>query len=126
MALRHPDAGITAIDISSASLSYAVRMARRYEVSNVRFHQLSLLDVGQLGETFDLVESSGVLHHMPHPLAGWKAVLDVLRPGGLMYVGLYSELARACIVSSRARIASSGMGTRAFRQEIMVSSFLSC
>jgi SAM-dependent methyltransferase len=119
MALRHPDARITAIDITTASLSHAVRMARRYEVSNVRFHQLSLLDAARLGETFELVECSGVLNAIADPFDGWKALLDVLRPDGLMYVGIYSELARASIVSARAWIARSGMGLRAFRQEIL-------
>lgn len=119
MALRHPAARITAIDITAASLSYAVRMARRYAVSNVRFQQLNLLDVAKLGETFDLVECSGVLNTMADPFGAWKELLQVLRPDGLMCVGIYSERARAPIASARAQIAQSGATMRDFRQQII-------
>ena len=36
----------------------------------------------------------GVLHHMDDPYNGWKCLKGCLRDDGLMYIGLYSELAR--------------------------------
>ena len=42
-------------------------------------------------ERFDLIESDGVLHHLADPCAGWRVLLSLLRPGGLMCIGLYSE-----------------------------------
>ena len=119
IAMSLPRVRITAIDISSASLSYAARMARTYGVSNVEFVQMDLQNVAQLGCTFDYVQCSGVLGHLADPLSGWKALTDVLRPGGLMRIGLYSELARRHIVAAQVRAASSGLSMRSFRQEIL-------
>jgi hypothetical protein len=44
---------------------------------------------------------------------GWRALLTVLRPGGVMHVGLYSALARADIRAARAFIAERGYGESA-------------
>ena len=53
-------------------------------------------------------ESVGVLHHLGDPLAGWRVLVDLLRPEGLMRIGLYSETARQDIISGRALIAEEG------------------
>jgi hypothetical protein len=45
-----------------------------------------------------------VLHHLSDVRAGWRVLLKLLRPGGFMRVGLYSELARRGIVAARAFI----------------------
>jgi hypothetical protein len=42
------------------------------------------------------------------PPAGWRTLLSLLRPGGLMRVGLYGELARRDVVAARAFIAEQG------------------
>jgi hypothetical protein len=49
-----------------------------------------------------------VLHHMADPWAGWRVLSSLLRPSGIMQVGLYSELARRNIVAARALIAERG------------------
>ena len=53
----------------------------------------------------------GVLHHMDNPIVGWKTLVDLLRPGGLMKIGLYSELARSHIIKIRGEVVSQGLGT---------------
>ena len=40
---------------------------------------------------FDIVNAHGVLHHIEDPLPVLKAFHRVLRPGGLLYVMLYTE-----------------------------------
>ena len=57
---------------------------------------------------FDLIECEGVLHHLGDPLAGWRVLVDLLRPGGLMKIGLYSETARQHIIRGRRLIAKKG------------------
>src|SRR4030095_9892868 len=50
----------------------------------------------------------GVLHHLDDPFAGWRVLLELLRPGGFMYLGLYSALGRTHIVNVRSLIAERG------------------
>ncbi|MDQ2075843.1 bifunctional 2-polyprenyl-6-hydroxyphenol methylase/3-demethylubiquinol 3-O-methyltransferase UbiG [Marinimicrobium sp. ABcell2] len=95
------DARIVAIDLSTASLAYAIRMARKYHVTNIEFIQMDLLDLDQLNETFDVVECTGVLHHLQDPTEGGRAIASRVRPGGIVHISLYSELARRQIVKFR-------------------------
>ena len=66
--------------------------------------QADILDLMELNKQFDLIESVGVLHHMENPMAGWKVLKKCLKPGGLMNIGLYSELGRQDIVKVRHEI----------------------
>lgn len=104
-ARRFPGAQITAIDLSAASLAYARARAAEAGVTNVTFEQRDLHDAGGLGQQFDIVLSSGVLHHLADPEAGWAAIAGVLRPGGVMRVQLYSKAARAALQPALDRIA---------------------
>jgi SAM-dependent methyltransferase len=101
-------ARILAIDLSLASLSYAKRMAQSLAVTNVEFAQADITRVGTIGRQFDFIDVSGVLHHLADPWQGWRVLLSLLRPGGIMQVGLYSDLARRNIVAARALIAERG------------------
>jgi SAM-dependent methyltransferase len=107
---RFPGARALAIDLSLTSLAYAVRKTREAGAHNVEYGQADILKLGSLGRSFDVIESSGVLHHLADPFAGWRVLLSLLRPGGFMAVGLYSEIARADIVKARAFIAGRGYG----------------
>jgi len=67
------------------------------------------------------------LHHLGDPIAGWRVLLGLLRPGGFMHMGLYSELARRDIVAARAVILEQGYrptvdDIRRCRQELLNSS----
>ncbi|MDA9231743.1 methyltransferase domain-containing protein [Porticoccaceae bacterium] len=101
---------VTAIDLSFASLAYAKRQSDDFGVTNIDYMQGDILDLAVLDKQFDYIESIGVLHHMENPLAGWKALSEQLKPGGLMKIGLYSESARAHIVSARCQIEGLGLG----------------
>jgi tetratricopeptide (TPR) repeat protein/SAM-dependent methyltransferase len=118
------EARVLAIDFSLASLAYAKRMANRFGASTVSFLHADLLALGQLTRDFPVIEAVGVLHHMEDPIAGWRVLCGLLRPGGLMRIGLYSALARADVVTARERIAALGLmptppEIRAFRQRAL-------
>jgi tetratricopeptide (TPR) repeat protein/SAM-dependent methyltransferase len=102
-----------AIDLSLTSLAYALRKTRELGVPNIDYAQADILKLGGIGRTFDIIESSGVLHHLGDPLAGWRVLLSLLRPGGFMAVGLYSDIARADIVKARNFIVERGYGSSA-------------
>ena len=100
LAARYPDARITAIDISETSLAYA-----KARVGGVGFHRLDIHRVDELRRSFDVIVTSGVLHHLPAPEAGWQALVSVLKPGGVMKVMLYSRVGRLQVQAARTRIA---------------------
>jgi tetratricopeptide (TPR) repeat protein/SAM-dependent methyltransferase len=104
---------VLAIDLSIGSLSYAKRKTHELGLTSVEYAQADLLKLGSLGRSFDIIESSGVLHHLADPLLGWQVLLSLLRPGGFMRLGFYSEVARRYIVKARAFIAEHGYGSTA-------------
>lgn len=106
VARRFRDAKVLAIDLSLSSLAYARRKSQELGLTNIEYAQADILELGSLGRTFDLIESAGVLHHMADPYAAWGTLLSLLRPGGFMMVGLYSEVARRDILRARRFIAA--------------------
>ncbi len=119
-----PDARVLAIDLSAASLAYAARQAQRIGCAGLEFLQADILDLGRLDRRFDVIEASGVLHHLADPMAGWRRLADRLRPGGLMQVSLYSARARHDVVAARRAIAEHGLqptreGIQAFRRLVI-------
>src|SRR5262249_1250008 len=107
-ARRYRSARVLAVDLSLTSLSYAKRKTEALRLTNMDYGHGDLLKLGTLGRTFDVIEAGGVLHHMDDPFAGWRMLLDLLRPGGFMYLGLYSELGRQHIVAARTLIEQRG------------------
>jgi SAM-dependent methyltransferase len=91
---RYAGSKVFAIDLSLQSLSYAVMQAEKLGQSNIKFAQGDILNLDKLDHRFDLIESSGVLHHMKDPLAGWTTLRNLLKRGGLMRIGLYSSKGR--------------------------------
>ena len=123
-ARQNPAAKVLSLDLSRRSLAYGARMARRLGIGNVRFLQGDLLDVDSLGERFDAILASGVLHHMGDPEDGLRALAGVLRPGGAIRIGLYSEHARELLTTARAVAEAAGRdgspdGIRAFRRDVV-------
>lgn len=112
---------ILAVDLSKASLSFATRKANELGIKGIEFIQGDILQLGDIDRTFDVIDCSGVLHHMSNPLEGWQVLTGLLKPGGFMNIGLYSEIARKPIVATRKYIKDRGYqgtlgGIREFRQ----------
>ena len=101
-AQQFPTARILAIDISRSSLAYARRKSRALGLTNIEYGQADILKLASLGRRFDVIETVGVLHHLADPAAGWRELLSLLRPHGLMLVGLYSATARQSLTAARA------------------------
>jgi len=125
-AQRFRNAKILAIDLSAASLAYAKRKTRELGIANIEYAQADILKLGSIGKTFDLIEAVGVLHHLDDPLAGWRVLRSLLRPGGVMHIGLYSELARRDIASAQQLIIAQGyepttQGIRQFRVDLQLA-----
>jgi tetratricopeptide (TPR) repeat protein/2-polyprenyl-3-methyl-5-hydroxy-6-metoxy-1,4-benzoquinol methylase len=115
---------ILAVDLSMTSLAYAKRKTVELDIQSVDYAQADLLKLASISRTFDVIESSGVLHHLENPFEGWEVLLSLLRPHGLMKLGFYSELARGDIVRVRNLISKAGIGSslkeiREYRQYLL-------
>jgi tetratricopeptide (TPR) repeat protein/SAM-dependent methyltransferase len=95
---------VTAVDLSLSSLAYGKRIANELGVSNVEFRQADILTLTELPECFDIIYCVGVLMAMGAPEAGLRALLPLVRPGGLLKLGLYSKRARAAVNIAREMI----------------------
>lgn len=123
-ALRYPNARIVAVDLSRASLGYAILKTGQTGVTNIEYAQADLMNLGDLGERFDLVESIGTLTCVDDPAAGLAILADLTKPGGRLKIGLYSELAREPLKPSMnlgREYPSTPEGIRAFRHRIMTA-----
>ena len=96
-ALREPDARVTAIDISETSLRCTRDLQQKYDLRNLDLHRLPIEQVGELGHTFDQIVCTGVLHHLPDPDTGLRALRNVLAPNGAMQLMVYAAYGRAGI-----------------------------
>ena len=117
---------ILAVDLSLTSLCYAKRKSIELGLNTIEYGQADIMALGILERRFDVIEASGVLHHLGDPMEGWRVLLRLLRPGGFMRIGLYSEVARQGVVRGRAFIAERGFGStqediRRCRQEMMTA-----
>lgn len=107
LAKYFPKLKVTAIDLSHTALSYAqYKQETSFSNLNVEFLQGDILKISQLNKKFDVIECSGVLHHMQQPLDGLKALVDQLKPGGVIKLALYSGQARVTVTELRKLLGS--------------------
>ena len=97
IAVRWPHAQVTGIDFSATSLAFAEDLKRRYGLENLHLRQLPVERATELGQAFDHVVCTGVLHHLPDPDAGLRALRAVLEAQGAMQLMVYAPYGRAGI-----------------------------
>ena len=93
-AFTNPAAKVMAIDVSRPSLDHQQYLKEKHGLWNLELHLLPIEELPTLGRDFDLVVSTGVLHHMADPSAGMKALAACLRPDGALGVMLYAKYGR--------------------------------
>ncbi len=104
-AKRFPRAQIIGIDISRRSLAYATIKKEEFGLENIDFYHGDILEAPKHLSKFHYIECSGVLHHMQNPKLGWQRLLDMLLPGGILKIAVYSSMARVDITAEREKIA---------------------
>jgi SAM-dependent methyltransferase len=92
--LATDDRVVIGADLTRASLELAEDARRRYGIDRALFVETDLRAPGLCAGAFDVVYSSGVLHHTPDPRASFAAIARLLRPGGTVVLGLYNAYAR--------------------------------
>jgi SAM-dependent methyltransferase len=92
--LASADRTVIGADLTRASLRLGAAAARRFGIDNVQFVETDLHRPGLRAGVFDVVYTSGVLHHTPDPRQSFAQLLPLLRPGGIIVLGLYNAFAR--------------------------------
>lgn len=87
-------AKVVAVDVSQPSLDHTRYLKDKYSLKNLETHLLPIEDLPSLGKDFDLIVSTGVLHHMAEPPVGMQALADCLRPDGVAALMLYARYGR--------------------------------
>lgn len=96
--LRHTQAHIVHLDLSTASVRIAQLRAAARGLNNISWINASLLDLpGMSLEHFDYINCSGVLHHLPEPDAGLVALKSHLKPDGALGIMVYGQYGRTAI-----------------------------
>jgi len=93
-AFTNPQARVVGIDVSQASLDHQEWLKRRYSLGNLDLLRLPIEQAGEIGREFDLVVSTGVLHHMAEPDAGAAALAGCLARDGVLALMLYAHYGR--------------------------------
>jgi SAM-dependent methyltransferase len=93
-ACTNPQSRVVAIDVSQPSLDHHKYLKDKYAMQNLELHRLPIEEVGSLDRDFDLIVSTGVLHHMAEPTTGMKALAACLRPDGVAAIMLYARYGR--------------------------------
>jgi len=81
-------------DVTRASLQLGAAAAHRFGIDRVLFVETDLQRPGLAAGAFDVVFSSGVLHHTADPRRSFTCLARLARPGGVIVLGIYNAFAR--------------------------------
>ena len=90
----NPRDEVVGIDLSEASLAHERFLQERHGLANLKLYKGDLLEIATLGERFDVILCTGVLHHMAQPASGLTALREVFAPDGVMVLMLYGATVR--------------------------------
>lgn len=110
-ALAWPRAAITGIDVSTTSIERTEKLKHKYQLDNLEVRQLAVERAAELGQCFEHVVCTGVLHHLADPDAGLRALHDVLEPRGAMHLMVYAPYGRTGIYLLQDYCRRLGLGT---------------
>lgn len=91
MAKAYPNASFIGIDMTTNSLNIARRQAKELGITNVEFYEKNILEPINLGK-FDLIISTGVVHHLENPKLGLNNLMNELKDNGMILLWLYGYL----------------------------------
>ncbi len=91
VAKRYRKARILGIDMTSTSLEIAKKNAKKNRLENVTFQRANILEL-DLQEKFDIIYSSGVVHHLEDPGKGLRNLCNHLNGDGIVIIWHYHPL----------------------------------
>lgn len=96
-ATLQPQVEFLGVDINRVALAEAREQATARGLKNVSFAECDLMTLEGLEVPdggFDVIHSSGVLHHLADPVAGLVRLREVLAPHGLINMMIYGKFGR--------------------------------
>jgi SAM-dependent methyltransferase len=91
LAQRFPGAKVIGIDISAASLGVAQKLAAANQVENISFLEHDIVEYRRPNGA-DLITSTGVVHHLADPQAGFSSISANLREDGFALIWVYHSI----------------------------------
>ncbi len=109
-ALNNPKARVVAIDVSRKSLESHHRLRDRHGLDNLEIRLMPIEEAGSLGREFDLIVSTGVLHHLADPVRGLRSLAGCLKPHGVAALMLYARYGRIGVEMMQSVFRDLGLG----------------
>ena len=85
---------IYGIDLSKGSLIEAKQFINSNNIKSVHLFRMNIFKLFFEENTFDVIISNGVLHHTYNPKLAFSKLVRVLKPGGIIVIGLYHRYGR--------------------------------
>jgi 2-polyprenyl-3-methyl-5-hydroxy-6-metoxy-1,4-benzoquinol methylase len=85
------------IDFSDHSLSKAKALKQKLQLDSWNLRKVDILDpqqIKEIGQKFDFVLCLGVLHHTGEAYKGFQNIMNLVKPGGFVAIGLYNRYGR--------------------------------
>ena len=85
------------IDFSDSSLKKAEALKKKLKLKTLTLKKVDILDIEQIkviGTQFDYLICTGVLHHTGNAYQAFKNILQLVKPGGYVAIGLYHKVGR--------------------------------
>ena len=93
LALSNPNWNIYGVDLSSKAIDLNKTQIRKYNLKNLKVENKDILDVNKENE-FDLVISTGVIHHTKNPKESLKKIISTANEDGAINIMLYASYLR--------------------------------
>jgi SAM-dependent methyltransferase len=107
-ATLQPDVHFHGIDLNRVALEEARAAAKTRGLSNVTFQECDLMALEGLEVPpggYDVIHSSGVLHHLSDPETGLSSLRDVLAPHGVINLMVYALHGRQPLINTAEAVA---------------------
>lgn len=108
IAHSNPDSEVVGIDLSQAAIDHHQKLKKQHGLKNLRIEKLAIQHADDLGQEFDLIISTGVIHHLQTPATGLAALARLLPPHGVISLMLYGRHRRTGITMVQEALAAMG------------------
>jgi 2-polyprenyl-3-methyl-5-hydroxy-6-metoxy-1,4-benzoquinol methylase len=85
---------IYSIDLSKGSLIEAKKFIDANSINSVNLFRMNIFNLFFEKNSFDVIISNGVIHHTYNPGLAFSKLVKVLKPGGIIIIGLYHSYGR--------------------------------